>query len=344
LKQLRDPQITPGSAGLEGGRLCFYAFLPGSTVCRFHQSFFRVYPVSPTVKGENLEHYNLNPDDFPNTERIWQGPVSLPIYADLSDSEMKYVADTIQFFGKITNRKAIWLVALLVIVGGVFWFHEVLGKQTGESFTAMTFNVGTFNAETPDMIRIRELISRTGIPDVLLLQEVPGKKQASFLADNLKFQSCVFEYYPSGKDGLAALSKHPLKKLKTFYFDGYASIAAEADIEGKKVLLLSVHLERVEGVRVTETAIELPWKTAFKLFANEIAQETPRSRAVGEILSWISLQPYKNIIIAGDFNTIPFSKAIRKMGKIYDDALWPSVDYLTGSYNKLSLPIKPSID
>jgi len=56
------------------------------------------------------------------------------------------------------------------------------------------------------------------------------------------------------------------------------------------------------------------------------------------------LQPYKNIIIAGDFNTIPFSKAIRKMGKKYNDALWPSFDYLTGSYNKLSLPIKPRID
>lgn len=41
------------------------------------------------------KRYNLNPDDFPNTERIWQGTVSLPIYADLSDSEMEYVGDTI---------------------------------------------------------------------------------------------------------------------------------------------------------------------------------------------------------------------------------------------------------
>ena len=143
---------------------------------------------------------------------------------------------------------------------------------------------------------------------------------------------------------MAVISRHPLKKLKTFYFDGYASLAAEADVEGKKVLLLSVHLERVEGVRVTETTVELPWKTAFKLFENEIAQETPRTRAVDEILSWISLQPYKNIIIAGDFNTVPSSKAIRNMGKKYDDALWPSFDYVTGSYNKLSLPIKPRID
>ena len=32
------------------------------------------------------------------------------------------------------------------------------------------------------------------------------------------------------------------------------------------------------------------------------------------------------------------------MGEIFDDALWPSLSYLTGSYNKLSLPIKPRID
>ena len=58
----------------------------------------------------------------------------------------------------------------------------------------------------------------------------------------------------------------------------------------------------------------------------------------------IESREFQHVIIGGDFNTVPFSKAIRKMGKIYDDALWPSVDYLTGSYNKLSLPIKPRID
>lgn len=246
----------------------------------------------------------------------------------------------------MSNVKVGLLVVLFSLICGFFLLHEIQGRQPGPDkvFAVMTFNVGTFNAETPDMIRIREQISRTGTPDVLLLQEIPGKKQAGFLADNLKFQSCVFEYYPSGKDGLAVISRHPLKKLKTFYFDGYASLAAEADVEGEKVLLLSVHLERVEGVRVTETAVELPWKTAFKLFENEMAQETPRTRAVDEMLSWISSQKYKQVIVAGDFNTVPFSKTVRKMNATFDDALWPGFEYFTGSYNKLSLPIAPRID
>jgi dTDP-4-amino-4,6-dideoxygalactose transaminase len=42
------------------------------------------------------ERYKLNPDDFPNAERIWKGTVSLPIYPDLHDEELEYIATTIR--------------------------------------------------------------------------------------------------------------------------------------------------------------------------------------------------------------------------------------------------------
>lgn len=42
------------------------------------------------------ETYNLNPEDFPNTERIWRGTVSLPIYPTLSDDELFYICKTIK--------------------------------------------------------------------------------------------------------------------------------------------------------------------------------------------------------------------------------------------------------
>jgi len=42
------------------------------------------------------ETYNLNPEDFPNTERIWNGTVSLPIYPELSDDNLKYICQTIK--------------------------------------------------------------------------------------------------------------------------------------------------------------------------------------------------------------------------------------------------------
>jgi dTDP-4-amino-4,6-dideoxygalactose transaminase len=42
------------------------------------------------------ETYNLNPEDFPNTEKIWNGTVSLPVYPDLKEKELKYICQTIK--------------------------------------------------------------------------------------------------------------------------------------------------------------------------------------------------------------------------------------------------------
>lgn len=40
--------------------------------------------------------YNLKPENFPNTEKIWKGNVSLPIYSKLTDDELEYICDTIR--------------------------------------------------------------------------------------------------------------------------------------------------------------------------------------------------------------------------------------------------------
>lgn len=42
------------------------------------------------------DHYTLNPADFPNTERIWKGTVSLPIYPDLTDANLQYICESIK--------------------------------------------------------------------------------------------------------------------------------------------------------------------------------------------------------------------------------------------------------
>lgn len=42
------------------------------------------------------ERYNLKPEDFPNTERIWKGTVSLPIYPSLTEEELEYIVSKIR--------------------------------------------------------------------------------------------------------------------------------------------------------------------------------------------------------------------------------------------------------
>jgi len=44
------------------------------------------------------ETYDLISNDFPNTEKIWRGTVSLPIYPDLKESELEYISSTIISF------------------------------------------------------------------------------------------------------------------------------------------------------------------------------------------------------------------------------------------------------
>lgn len=41
------------------------------------------------------ETYKLKPEDYPNTEKIWNGTVSLPVYPELKDHELKYICQTI---------------------------------------------------------------------------------------------------------------------------------------------------------------------------------------------------------------------------------------------------------
>lgn len=42
------------------------------------------------------ERYQLDPADFPNTEYIWKGTVSLPVYPTLSDEELGYVCGAVK--------------------------------------------------------------------------------------------------------------------------------------------------------------------------------------------------------------------------------------------------------
>jgi len=47
------------------------------------------------------EKYNLNPENYPNTEKIWNGTVSLPIYSGLTQEELIYITNTIKEILKV---------------------------------------------------------------------------------------------------------------------------------------------------------------------------------------------------------------------------------------------------
>ena len=46
------------------------------------------------------ERYNLNPNDYPNTEKTWKGNVSLPIFPFMKQDELEYISETIHLILK----------------------------------------------------------------------------------------------------------------------------------------------------------------------------------------------------------------------------------------------------
>lgn len=234
---------------------------------------------------------------------------------------------------------------LVILLSGLLLCRQVTGQQAPNTqLVVMTYNIGTLNGERIGLDKIVKTVKRKALPDLLLLQEVHGEKEACDLAKNLGFEHYIYSNYESGKDGLAIMSRYALCKSGIIYLNKYAALAAEILINGRSVLLCSVHLERIRPIEIKNNIVELPWKTALQFLLTELTQDTPRSRAVDKLLPWLAGRQSDCIIVGGDFNTVPFSKCIRKMEKVFDDALWPSLDYLTGSFRKISLAIKPRID
>jgi len=212
-----------------------------------------------------------------------------------------------------------------------------------------TLEVVTYNLDSISEVRrlkeICEAIRSKGIPDVLLMQEVHGEYAASNLAKNLGIPYFKYADYLGYKSGLAILSRNPLENIKIHYFNasrnGYGALSAEVKINNRKLLLCSLHLDRILNARRNRWAVS---RITLGLLKKEILSDTIRSRSVDELIEWISGIETDNIIIGGDFNTFPLSKPIRKMTEKFNDALWPTTYYFTGTYTELDYPFKPRID
>ena len=193
-----------------------------------------------------------------------------------------------------------------------------------------------------------DAIGKKGRPDLVLLQEVPDEGFLLGIGRGLELEHHIFGVYTAGGGGygLGILSSRELVNAEMHLLKphGHAVLTAEMGVEGKRLLVCSVHLERVGEVEKGKGGFELSWGTAFQILRTEMVSETPRSMAVDEILKLPALMGPGETIIGGDFNTVPFSTAIRGMGRRYGDALWPTVDYFTGTYTMVKFPFRPRID
>lgn len=249
----------------------------------------------------------------------------------------------------MSKRTIIFSVASLLLLGSAgLAFHQNGDQATSNPLEVMTYNIGDLNGHQPLLKDVAEVIKRHGIPDLLLVQEINGEKEVSRLSRMLGLAHFTYSNYKGKKRGLAILSRIPITEPQTFYFKasnkGYGILSGNVLVDGCSVRVSSLHLDRIDPVTIKGQTLEMSWETALHFLKTELLAETVRSKSVDELIAWLNKSKSSNIIIGGDFNTVPFSRAIRKMGQAFDDALWPSWNYLTGSYQKFPLPIAPRID
>lgn len=255
---------------------------------------------------------------------------------------------------RLTIRNLKYFIVLVVVGGVGLWL--LLGgtgakPQNGLPLSVMTFNVGNYGAAVPTTQQVAGIVRRHGVPDILLVQDVPWPLKIRDLA-----QSVGLPYYVSGRDTNPRMNMGILSRLALSGPDALrlkpapgshtpaTFLCAETRINDRTVLICSLHLESLS--RQVRRMQEEPGflLKIIRLMSDEVFRDTERSRNVQAFLTWIDGKQYDEAIIGGDFNTIPLSRTIRTMNRRFEDALWPSLDYFKGTYVKVKFPVKPRID
>jgi len=223
------------------------------------------------------------------------------------------------------------------------------GEKTEEiTLSVMTYNIWDLKGRRPAVGDVVEVIRSGSVPDLVLLQEVRGKEMALRISEALGLLYCVYHGFNKRNYGVAIVSRYPLTESGFLGFKASranrGAMKAVMMVKGRKVWVCSAHLDRVESVKVNREGVEISWGSALNLLTREMSEETGRSRSVDELLAWMGSEGEGSVIIGGDFNTVLFSKAIRRMADVYEDALWNMPDYFTGSYIKSTLPLDPRLD
>ena len=221
-------------------------------------------------------------------------------------------------------------------------------KASENSFSVMTYNIWDLNKRRMAVEAVAEVIRSEGVPNLILLQEVRGEDMVVELSKALDSDHYLYLEFNGRDFGVAIISRYPLAESGFLYFKagkkGYGALRADVTVNGRKVRVCSVHLDRIDSVKVNKDGVEISLGDALSLLTHELTEETVRSRSVDELLDWMGSGNPGCVIIGGDFNTVLYSKAIRKMGTVFEDALWSSSDYFTGSYLKSTLPVNPRLD
>jgi endonuclease/exonuclease/phosphatase family metal-dependent hydrolase len=107
---------------------------------------------------------------------------------------------------------------------------------------------------------------------------------------------------------------------------------------------VDIHLDPIPKPRDESGRVSLGLWRAMGAVFREMSLRSPRSESVAEILRWLDGKAAGPVILAGDFNTVPSSAAIRLMSERFVDAAAAAGRSLSGTYWRVRLPLRPRVD
>jgi endonuclease/exonuclease/phosphatase (EEP) superfamily protein YafD len=247
------------------------------------------------------------------------------------------------------------VVFMFLVICCVACLSIFCSSSSAPDLTVMTCNTGDLSAhKRPTSEKIIEAIGVSSAPDVILLQEVYGEEQARILARGQGMAHFAFSFYTGKSNGVAILSRYPLENSDTLHFavshTGYGAIAADIRVGKQTITVVSVHMDNVYWDMVEHRKafkggqVDVNVASAISFMKSEFWSDSTRKQSVQEFMEWLESRGCGTVIVGGDFNTVPLSRAVRAMGAHFSDVLWPSLHYWSGTYKRLSFPIMPRID
>jgi endonuclease/exonuclease/phosphatase (EEP) superfamily protein YafD len=205
----------------------------------------------------------------------------------------------------------------------------------------MTYNVyGMFVQD-----RVPLAVIRPYRPDLILLQEVRNTRHVMGLGQALGLSYWHFAPYSKERGGVAILSRWPLGPARMLLWDnspqGKVALAAQVDSPVGRFWACTVHLDNpLKAI----SPISL-WQKVLFLW-QEFFTATLRTQQAQELSTWLLGLGGEDIILGGDFNSLPLAGADRHLRQYFADALSISLQqYFTGTYwGPPHNPILPRID
>jgi endonuclease/exonuclease/phosphatase (EEP) superfamily protein YafD len=205
----------------------------------------------------------------------------------------------------------------------------------------ITYNVGgAVSGPTPAEL-VAGVLEGTPRADIYVLQEIWSREHLSGIAGALALTYDA-AYAPSLRIGI--LSAVPLSDCRVFHLRGASSKYGAFRCEVPSLAVAGVHLDPIDKERTESGLVRMGFVRSARAVLREALTSTSRSRAAREIESWLSSWDDERVIVAGDFNTVPFTRTIRHMNRHFEEALRGTGDYLDGTYWKVDGRILPRID